>query len=291
MITRRALLHAAGAIAAATVTRAARADDRDPMPVAYVSHLSPRLAIDRARGPLLRVWGASIPKPRGIVAMTPHFGSRTMSLGSTAQGFATYSFPAPMKRWLPPDLDYPSPPSAELARRVEAALCGSCTIARPPRRGLDHTTWMPLLHMFPAHDAPVLEIAFPYVPDAELFAIGRRLAPLRDEGVLFLASGGMTHNLASVDLAASDAAPVPSWSSEFDAWAAEAVTRRDADALLDWRRRAPAADLAHPDDGAHFRVLLVALGVALHGRRAATRVSFPVTGFDATLSARSIELA
>jgi 4,5-DOPA dioxygenase extradiol len=287
MITRRALL---GGAAAAMIGRTARADDA--MPVAYVSHLSPRLAIDRARGALLRTWGASIPRPRGIVAMTPHFASRTMSLGSTARGFAVYSFPAPMKRWLPPDLDYPSPPSAELAKRVEGALCGACTIDRPARRGFDHTVWMPLLHMFPAHDVPVLEMAYPYLPDAELFALGRKLAPLRNEGILLLASGGMTHNLASVDVASDDAsAEVPSWSSEFDAWAADAVNRRDADSLVDWRRRAPAAELAHPDDGAHFRVLLVVLGAALYGPRPATRASFPITGFESTMSARSIELA
>jgi 4,5-DOPA dioxygenase extradiol len=292
VISRRALLAVAAAVA---VARPARADDA--MPVAFVSHLSPKLAIDPVRGPLLRTWGASLPKPRGIVAMTPHYASRTMRLGPRGVGFAAYTFPAPMKKWLPPDLDYPSPPSAELAKRVEGLLCGGCQIDGPPPdapaqgKGTEHTVWMPLLHMFPAHDVPVLEIAYPYLPDAELFALGRKLAPLRAEGVLVLASGGMTHNLASVDISAvGEPVVVPSWSSEFDAWAAEALTKRDADTLVDWRRRAPAAELAHPDDGGHFRVLLVALGAALHGPRAASRVSFPVTGFESTMSARAIEI-
>jgi 4,5-DOPA dioxygenase extradiol len=114
------------------------------------------------------------------------------------------------------------------------------------------------------------------------------LAPLRDEGVLFVASGGMTHNLASTDLTGKG--EPPSWSREFDHWAAEAVVARDVDSLVDWRARAPAQALAHPDDGAHYRVLLVALGVALGSRAPASRVSFPVTGFESTLSKRSIEL-
>jgi 4,5-DOPA dioxygenase extradiol len=147
---------------------------------------------------------------------------------------------------------------------------------------------MPLLCLFPKAATPTLEIAYPYLSDVELFAFGRRLAPLRDEGILFVASGGMTHNLASADL--SGAGEPPPWSKEFDQWSAEAVAARDVDALVDWRARAPAQALAHPDDGAHYRVLLVALGVALGSRTPVSRVSFPVTGFESTLSKRSIEL-
>jgi len=138
---------------------------------------------------------------------------------------------------------------------------------------------------------PVLEVSYPYMPEADQFALGRRLAPLRTEGVLFIGSGGMTHNLASAGL---EAAPVPAWSKEFDSWAAETVRAEQVDALLDWRKKAPAAEIAHPDDGGHYRVFLFALGVALGDTRRGTRaanVSFPVTGFESTLSKRCVELA
>jgi 4,5-DOPA dioxygenase extradiol len=260
--------------------------------VLYVSHAAPIFAVnDPARIAEMRAWGARLAKPAGIVVMTPHYGSRHVEVGATGRGFAMFNLPGPMKRRIPRELDYPTPPSEGLASRVEAFLGSpSAPVGRAQgRRGFDHTTWMPLLCLFPTAATPTLEIAYPYVPDAELFALGRRLAPLRDEGVMFVASGGMTHNLASAG--GAGAATPPSWSQEFDHWCAEAVSARDVDALVDWRARAPAQALAHPDDGAHFRVLLVALGVALGSRSAASRVTFPITGFESTLSKRSIELA
>jgi 4,5-DOPA dioxygenase extradiol len=289
VITRRDALGGGVGLALAGTIGTARAAPA-PMPVAFVSHGGPLLAVDPVRGPALRAWGARLPKPRGVVAMTPHWGSRGLTLGATGRGVAQYDFPRWLAGRIPPDLTYASPPSEWLADSVQSLLGSAYAVERGGRRGLDHTTWMPLLHLLPSADVPVLEIAYPYVPEAELFALGRRLAPLRDEGVLFVASGGMTHNLAAIDLDAAPG-PVPSWSSEFDAWAADRVSARDADALLDWRHKAPAANLAHPDDGGHFRVLLAALGMALGGRSPATGVTFPYAGYELALSVRCIQIA
>jgi 4,5-DOPA dioxygenase extradiol len=293
-LSRRAVLAAAGGALVLGAPRVARAAAA-PCPVLFVSHGSPRLAIDAARYAPLRAWGRALAvtsgRPRGIVVMTPHFASRRLLLGSTARGFAMYDLPGPLKRQLPPDLDYATPPSEALAVSVERLLHGAFEVARvTDRPGFDHTTWIPLRHLFPAADAPVLEVGFPYLPDRELFALGTRLAPLRDEGVVFVASGGMTHNLASMDLRAPAGQDVPAWSREFDAWTTESLDAHAVDALLDWRARAPAAELAHPDDGAHFRVLLVALGVASRAA-ARPRVRYPVTGYESTLSVRGVELA
>lgn len=257
------------------------------MPVGYLSHGSPRLPIDPVRSGALRAWGETLPKPKGIVVMTPHFASRTLELGPTHRGFAWYDMPSAMKRLLPQDLDYPSPPSGALAKRVEELVARGEPIERKERPGFDHTTWMPLLYVYPPADVPVVELGYPYRTDAELLAFGRRLAPLRDEGIFFLASGQLTHNLATIRL--DDASPPPAWSKEFDAWARETLEKRDVDALVDWRKRAPAADLAHPDDGGHFRVLLVALGVAL-GSGGSFTASFPVEGYESSMSRRSVEL-
>ena len=286
-LSRREALGGGIALGIAAATRTSRAATRTP--VAYVSHGSPMLAIDKVRGGELRTWGASIAKPRGIVVMTPHYASRHFELGATGRGFAVYSLPNWLKRQLPQDLDYASPPSEGLAVQIESLVRGTYPVSRGERRGFDHTTWMPLMHMFPAADVPVLEMAYPYVKEAELLALGRKLAPLRDDGILFIASGGMTHNLASIDLAQT--VSVPSWSSDFDAWATDRLTARDVDALVDWRAKAPSANLAHPDDGAHFRVLLVAMGIAIGSGGAAPNARFPLVGFESTLSNRCVELA
>jgi 4,5-DOPA dioxygenase extradiol len=284
MISRRDVLSSMLGAAVLTAGRSAAAQPQS-MPVAFVSHGGPLIAIDPVRGPELRAWGASLPRPTAVLAITPHWGSRTLLLGATGRGVAQYDFPAWLADRLPAGMSYPSPPSEMLARRIESLLAGA--VQRSARTGMDHTTWMPLHHMLPAADVPVLELSYPYVPDAELFALGRRLAPLREEGVLLLASGGMTHNLASVDF---DAPPgtTPSWSKEFDAWAAESLTAHDGDALVDWRHKAPAAELAHPDDGGHFRVLLVAAGAALAS--AVRTVRFPSGGFELGLSMRCVEM-
>ncbi len=291
---RRRVLQAGlgGALTLAGRRALAGVPERAATPVLYVSHGAPIFVVnDPARIAELRAWGARLARPSGIVVMTPHFASRTPLLGATGRGFAMYDLPREAKRHIPKNLDYVTPPSGARADAVEALLGSSSgpKVGRAQDRpGFDHTTWMPLLCLFPAADVPVLEVAYPYVREDALFEFGRKLAPLREHGILVVASGGMTHNLASAD---GDAiAAVPLWSSDFDAWAAEQVSRRDVDALVDWRQKAPAAALAHPDDGAHYRVLLFALGVALGGRRAATAVSFPITGFESTLSRRSIEM-
>jgi 4,5-DOPA dioxygenase extradiol len=84
-----------------------------------------------------------------------------------------------------------------------------------------------------------------------------------------------------MDMHAARDAAVPAWAREFDAWLAETVTRSDVDALLDYRARAPAVELAHPDDGDHFDVLLVALGAALGQGSALAHVASAVNGFEA----------
>jgi 4,5-DOPA dioxygenase extradiol len=292
-LPRRAFLHGVAGLAALTAatSRVAAAQEAMP-PVVYLGHGSPRLPLDAVRSGELRAWGATLPRVRGIVAMTPHFASRGLELGPTGRGFGMYNMPRWMKTQLPQDLDYPTPPSTDLADRLEKLLGGLEPVARPERRGFDHTTWMPLSYLCPAADAPLLELSFPYRDDAAIFALGRRLAPLRAEGILFVASGQLTHNRAAMSLDPSTAASseVPAWSREFDGWAAETLARQDTDALVDWRNKAPAAELAHPDDGGHFRVLIFALGVLAGSGGPRGPVTFPVQGFESVMSKRGVEL-
>lgn len=290
-LSRRDVLVGAATAALATAPRDARAavEGGARPPVVFLGHGSPRLPIDAVRSGELRAWGKRIIKPQAILSMTPHFGSRRLAIGSVGPGRGMYNMPEWLAQQLPSGLDYRTPPSASLAARVEELLAGTEPLERTDRPGFDHTTWMPLLYLYPAADVPVLELAFPYRADAEIFALGKRLGPLRDEGVLLVASGQLTHNLAAVDFEGKS--PVPSWSAEFDAWAAESLRRHDVDSLLDWRRRAPAAEVAHPDDGGHFRVLLFALGVLEGSGGPRVPAAFPVQGFESVLSKRGAQLA
>ena len=282
-VTRRSAL--AGALGLTLARRALAADE--PSPVLYVSHGSPLfLPGNDGRRAELVAWGSRLPRPRGIVAMTPHVASRRLELGPIGPGVALYDLPRAFRSLIPPNLGYATPPNDDLARLVEGHLGGPSAVVKSARPGFDHTTWMPLSCLFPRADVPTIELSYPYVRDRDLFELGRRLAPLRDEGITFVASGQVTHNLAMFDPAAA----APPWARDFDAWTSERVVAEDVDALIDWRSKAPAVDLAHPDDGGHYRVLLVALGVAVGGARVARRVTFPVTGFEASMSKRCIEL-
>lgn len=256
-----------------------------PMPVAFVGHGAPSLGTDPVRGAALAAWGRALPRPTGVVALTPHYRSvGHAEIGAVGPGRALASFPRAFAAHAGPVV-YASPDNTALARKVEEAVPG---IARSAdRRGFDHTVWMPLKHLRPAADLPVVEVALPFAPDPELFALGRALAPLRRQGVLLLCSGNVVHNLAMI----GDPRPPVPWARRFDEWIAESLETHALDRIVDWRRAAPEPYLAHPDDGGHLDVLLVGLGAyAAFGATGAVR--FPEVGFDpGSLSKRAIELA
>jgi 4,5-DOPA dioxygenase extradiol len=116
-------------------------------------------------------------------------------------------------------------------------------VRRDPERGLDHGAWCPLAWLYPKADVPVLELSLPTDDPRRLFEMGRALAPLRDENVLILGSGNIVHNLRRTG---SDATPTPAWASDFDAWTAATLSARRYDALVDWRKQAPAPDEPTP---------------------------------------------
>ena len=151
-------------------------------------------------------------------------------------------------------------------------------------RGLDHGAYVPLVEMFPQADVPVLQMSMPTLDPQRLFDIGRRIAPLRDQGTLIVGSGFTTHNLRWFNPGADPAAPAPAASAEFDAWASEAMASADVDSLLDFMTRAPAAHQAHPRTE-HFAPLFVALGAAYESGDLTNRSV--IDGFWYGLSKRS----
>jgi 4,5-DOPA dioxygenase extradiol len=140
--------------------------------------------------------------------------------------------------------------------------------------------------MYPKADVPELQISMPTEDSRSLLEIGRRLAPLRDEGVLIVGSGFMTHSFEAIHRLMAGASQLPNEILEFDAWADEALARKDLDSLLDYRRTAPALRYAHRTVD-HFVPLFVALGASLEtGADAKTAIQ----GFWMANSKRSVEL-
>jgi 4,5-DOPA dioxygenase extradiol len=181
---------------------------------------------------------------------------------------------------------YAAPGAPVLAQRVRALLKPLGGVKDAPNRGLDHGAWVPLVWMARDADVPVLQLSLPAQDGPALVNLGRALAPLRDQGVVILASGNLTHNLRAIDM--RPGAKPPAWAADHDAWLADVLARRDLDALTDFRRRAPALQQNHPTLE-HFTPILVAAGAAAPAWSAA---KFPVTGWDAgSLSRRCVELS
>jgi len=141
---------------------------------------------------------------------------------------------------------------------------------------------VPLVEMYPAADVPVLQISMPSLDPARLLEIGRRLAPLRDEGVLIVGSGFFTHNLRALT---ADDRLVPAVMAEFDDWGRQALAAGDLDALLDFEHKAPASRLAHPRTE-HFAPLFVTLGASA-GELASQRTV--IDGFWHGMARRSVQ--
>jgi 4,5-DOPA dioxygenase extradiol len=191
-----------------------------------------------------------------------------------------YGFPEHYYR-----LRYDSPGAPDLAAKVRALMPDSEPVLERQNRGLDHGAWVPLTAMYPAADIPVLQLSMPDLDPEHLFEIGRRLAPLRDEGVLIVGSGFLTHGLPFIHEYFMGKPGAPQWSIDFDQWAMEALNRGDVDELFAFREKAPGMPFAHPTVE-HFAPLFVTLGAVA---RPDDRPDYAIEGFAYGLSKRSFE--
>ncbi|WP_262705788.1 MULTISPECIES: DODA-type extradiol aromatic ring-opening family dioxygenase [Streptomyces] len=249
-----------------------------PLPGLFVSHGAPFTLDDPQWLGDLFGWAQSMPKPRAIVVVSAHWEKAPVAISGAAAGTPLYydfSGFHPRYKTLP----YATPDATDLARRLTATL-GRRSVHEFTDRGLDHGAFIPLMAMYPAADIPVVQLSMPSLEPDTLLELGARLRSLRAEGVLVLGSGFMTHSFAvfrQPELAAATAA--------FDEWAVDALARGDADALADYRAKAPGAAIAHPT-AEHFVPLLVAVGAADDPASAVSAIDRMVMGN----STRSVQL-
>lgn len=230
-------------------------------PALFISHGAPTLAIED--GPahrFLREYGERLGRPRAVVVLSAHYEAPVATVTTSEWPEMIYDF-----RGFPPslyDIVYPAPGHPDLAEDIAGLLEQSgIPVRRDPRRGLDHGAWVPLHLMYPLADVPVLQVSIdPARGAAYHYRLGELLAPLRDDGVLLIGSGGATHNLPAYFRGGPGDSP-PAWVAGFNEWLADRVIAGDVDDLLEYRGRAPEAAENHPTDE-HFLPLLAALGAA-----------------------------
>jgi 4,5-DOPA dioxygenase extradiol len=256
------------------------------MPALYISHGAPPLFDDPLWISQLSDWSQALPKPTAILIVSAHWEQAPLSLTASAAGTPlVYDFGGFHPRYY--SMTYATPDASSLAQRVAAAMPATEPVHQHSSRGLDHGAWVPLKIMYPYADVPVLQLSMPTHDPARLLDLGRRLRPLRDEGVLVIGSGFMTHGLPYLTREMFADNEVPSWSSDFDHWAADALARGDVETLAAYRDQAPGLPYAHPTVE-HYTPLFVTLGAAATAQQPAQTV---IEGYQFGLSKRSFQVA
>ena len=237
----------------------------DPLPTLFVSHGAPTMILENvpARAFLKRL-GTPYRQASAILCVSAHWQT-SGPMVSAAQHPETihdfYGFPEELYR-----IRYPVDGAPVVAGRV-AELLKDAGIACDvdSRRGLDHGAWVPASLMFPDADMPVLQLSIQsHLDPAQHLAVGHALAPLKNEGVLVMGSGGAVHPLGFADL--REGAPTDRWALDFDRWLTKAVAGGDTDSLIRYREIAPYPERAHPYPD-HYMPILTAMGAAGEGAK------------------------
>ncbi len=234
--------------------------------------------------------GADLPRPRAILVVSAHHDAAFAGVRASVT-----ASPAPPTihdfRGFPDELfamRYPAPGDPALAERVIALVASQgLTVTADPKRGLDHGAWVPLSLIYPAADIPVVQLSIASNASPEWhYALGQALAPLRDEGVLIVGSGSITHNLRAYFTTRPPIdAPAPAWVSDFADWIADRLAADAIDDVLHAVERAPHGHDNHPTPD-HILPLFVAMGAGmdadgLAAERLHDSVTYAVLAMDA----------
>ncbi|AUG42272.1 dioxygenase [Pseudomonas chlororaphis] len=218
------------------------------LPSLFISHGSPMLALEPgASGPALARLAAELPRPKAIVVVSAHWESQDLRVNSNPQPQTWHDFggfPAALFA-----VQYPAPGQPELAEQVVQLLRADGLPAQlDDQRPFDHGVWVPLSLMYPQADIPVVQVSLPSrMGPALQTQVGHALSSLRQQGVLLIGSGSITHNLRELDWHAGPESVEP-WAKAFRDWMIEKLAANDEAALHDYRRQAPNAVRSHPSD-------------------------------------------
>ena len=255
------------------------------MPALYIGHGAPPLLDDPVWSGELRTLAAALPRPKAILIVSAHWESAPLSLSATGPGTElVYDFGGFDAKYY--RMRYDTPDATALARRVAAMMPDTEPVHQHASRGLDHGAWVPLKIMYPEADIPVLQLSLPTQDPYQLLTLGGRLRELRDEGVLVIGSGFITHGLPFLRDFRIEA-EAPGWSKDFDHWAAEALARGDVAELAAFKSNAPGMPYAHPTVE-HYTPLFVTLGAATDSEAPGDQV---IDGYWMGLSKRSLLVA
>lgn len=247
----------------------------------FFGHGSPMNCLEDNR--YTRAWGEigrAAPRPRAVLCVSAHWytrGTAVTAMASPKTIHDFYGFPRELY-----ELQYPAPGDPALAARVKDLLAPT-PVALDQSWGLDHGTWAVLRFAYPQADLPVLQLSIDATqPAAFHYALGRRLAPLRDEGVLVAGSGDVVHNLRLMRREAG--APPYDWAVRFNDFVRDALARGDHRALVDWEAAGEDARRSNPTPE-HYLPLLYCLGALADGEPARVAVDGIEIGSVSMLSA------
>jgi 4,5-DOPA dioxygenase extradiol len=242
------------------------------MPALFIGHGSPMNALESNR--YTKVWqqlGAAMPKPKAILAISAHWYVSGTAVTAMAQPKTIHDFggfPAALFAF-----QYPASGSPVLAQRVRDVLT-PLDVQLDQNWGLDHGTWSVLAHLFPDADIPVVQLSIDRrQPNQYHYDLGKRLAPLRDEGVLILGSGNVVHNLPLINWQQQNAAY--DWATRFEQNAKNYLARNEHQALIDYDKLGNDAHLSIPTPE-HFLPLLYIMGAQGNN----DQVQFPTEGIE-----------
>lgn len=255
----------------------------DRMPALYIGHGAPPLLDDPVWSGQLAQLARSLPRPKAVLMISAHWESAPLTL-SASQAPLVYDFGGFDPKYY--RMTYESPDASALAERIARMMPEHEPVHQHTSRGLDHGAWVPMKIMYPEADIPVLQMSIPTHDPYKLLTLGSRLRELRDEGILVIGSGFLTHGLPFLTDWRIDAT-APNWSVDFDQWAGEALARGDVAELANYRQHAPGMPYAHPTVE-HYVPLFVTLGAASDPETPGEQI---IDGFWMGLSKRSLQVA
>jgi len=255
------------------------------MPAIFFGHGNPLNAL--LRNQYTEAWsniGNSLPQPKAVLCISAHWYLPGTAVTAMVQPRTIHDFGGfPRELY---EVEYPAPGAPELARRVQSLLAPVAVELDEESWGLDHGTWSVLCHVFPNADVPVVQLSIDETqPPAFHYELGKRLAPLRDEGVLIVGSGNLVHNLHTYAWGRHDVEPFD-WAVRFEKLALELLLKGEHAPLVDYESLGRDALLSAPTPD-HYLPLLYVMGC----RRPGDEVTFPVEGFDGgSISMLSVQM-